>query len=43
YNNRADLVAIGRGLLRDPYFVLNMAYENRLPLKYPHQYERGYM
>lgn len=43
YNNRADLVAIGRGLLRDPHFVLNMAYENRLPLKYPKQYERGYM
>lgn len=43
YNNRADLVAIGRGLLRDPQFVLNMAYENRLPLKYPKQYERGYM
>lgn len=43
YNNRADLVAIGRGLLRDPYFVLNMAYENRLPLKYPQPYERGYM
>lgn len=43
YNNRADLVAVGRGLLRDPQFVLNMAYENRLPLKYPKQYERGYM
>lgn len=42
YNNRADLVAIGRGLLRDPHFVLNMAYENKLDIKYPQQYERGY-
>lgn len=42
YNNRADLVAIGRGLLRDPHFVLNMAYKNRLKMKYPTQYERGY-
>ena len=42
YNNRADLVAIGRGLLRDPYFALNMSYENNLDIKYPRQYERGY-
>ncbi len=42
YNNRADLVAIGRGLLRDSQFVLNMAYENNLKIKYPIQYERGY-
>lgn len=41
-NNRADLVAIGRGLLRDPNFVLNMAYENKLDMDYPRQYERGY-
>lgn len=42
YNNRADLVAIGRGLLRDPHFVLNLAYENKLKIKYPSPYERGY-
>jgi NADPH2 dehydrogenase len=42
YNNRADLVAIGRGLLRDPHFVLNMSYDNKLDIKYPSQYERGY-
>lgn len=43
YNNRADLVAVGRGLLRDPQFVLNMAYYHKLNIKYPKQYERGYM
>ncbi len=43
YNNRADLVAIGRGLLRDPQFVLNMSYDNDLNIKYPKQYERGYI
>ena len=41
-NNRADLVAIGRGLLRDPQLVLNMAYKNKLEISYPIQYERGY-
>lgn len=43
YNGRADLVALGRPLLRDPYFVLNMAYDNNLEIKYPKQYERGFM
>lgn len=41
-NNRADLVAIGRGLLRDPHFVLNMAYKHKIKIDYPVQYERGY-
>lgn len=41
-NNRADLVAIGRGLLRDPHFVLNISYKNKLKIEYPPQYERGY-
>ncbi|MDR7855451.1 NADPH dehydrogenase NamA [Tissierella sp.] len=41
-NNRADLVALGRALLRDPNIVLNMAYENDLDIIYPKQYERGY-
>lgn len=40
-NNRADLVALGRAILRNPYLVLNMAYEK--DLKYsPKQYERGF-
>ena len=42
-NDRADLVALGRQLLRDPYFVLNMACDNKLEIAYPKQYERGYM
>ena len=42
-NDRADLVALGRPLLRDPYFVLNMAHDNNLEIKYPKQYERGFM
>lgn len=40
-NNRADMVALGRELLRNPYLVLNMAYEK--DIKYsPVQYERGF-
>ena len=42
-HNRADLVALGRPLLRNPYFVLNMAHENNLEIKYPKQYERGFI
>lgn len=42
YNKRADLVAIGRGLLRNPNLPLNMAYENRIDLDYPTQYARGF-
>lgn len=41
-NNRADLVALGRALLRDPHFVLRMAYENNLKIGYPEQYKRGF-
>lgn len=41
-NKRADLVAIGRGMLRDPYFVLNMAYELGVKDIYPKQYVRGF-
>lgn len=37
-NNRADLVALGRELLRKPFFPLNMAYENNLDIDYPIQY-----
>lgn len=40
-NSRADMVALGRELLRNPYLVLNMAYKN--DIKYsPVQYERGF-
>lgn len=41
-NDRADLVAVGRGILRDPYYVLNTAYELGVRDIYPKQYERGY-
>lgn len=41
-NDRADLVALGRVLLRDPHFVLNMAHENNLKIDYPEQYKRGF-
>lgn len=41
-NNRADLVALGRALLRDPHFVLRMAHENNLEIDYPKQYERAF-
>ncbi|MFC0323220.1 NADH:flavin oxidoreductase/NADH oxidase [Gallibacterium melopsittaci] len=44
----ADLVAIGRGLLRDPYWVLNAQYEQNAsdssPINdIPRQYQRGFM
>lgn len=42
YNDRADLVALGRAILRDPHIVLNMAHDNDLEISYPKQYERGY-
>lgn len=41
-NDRADLVALGRALLRDPHFILNMAHENNLEFDYPEQYKRGF-
>lgn len=41
-NNRADLVAMGRALLRDPHFVMNMAYKNNLDWDYTQQYKRGF-
>lgn len=42
-NKRADLVAFGRPLLRNPYLALNMAYENKIDIEYPKQYIRGFM
>ena len=40
-NNKADLVALGRPLLRQPSLVVNMAYEKDINLC-PKQYERAY-
>ena len=41
-NGRADLVALGRTLLRNPYWVLNVANVNRLSFLIPKMYERGF-
>lgn len=43
-NNRADLVALGRELLRNPYWVLINAYKHgyNTDVEYPKQYERGF-
>lgn len=41
-NKRADLVAMGRALLKDPNFVMNMAYKHDLEINYTEQYKRGY-
>lgn len=43
-NNRADLVALGRELLRNPFFVLEMAKSRNLEdFPYPRQYKRSFM
>lgn len=43
-NERADLVFLGRELLRNPYFPLQAAKELRSEIDYrPFQYERGYL
>lgn len=43
-NNRADLVALGRELLRNPFFVLEMAKSRNIEdFPYPRQYERGFI
>lgn len=41
-NRRADLVAIGRGLLRDPYWVLNTAHRYGKDETIPKFYTRGF-
>ncbi|KAK3813247.1 MAG: NADH:flavin oxidoreductase/NADH oxidase [Benniella sp.] len=38
---KADLVAVARGFLRDPHFVLNAAKELNVKAKFSQQYERG--
>ncbi|MDF2473319.1 MAG: dehydrogenase [Anaerocolumna sp.] len=41
-NDRADLVAVGRELLRNPYFVLNEAKIRNLDFDYPEQYKGAF-
>ncbi|MFT4144190.1 MAG: NADPH dehydrogenase NamA [Mobilitalea sp.] len=41
-NQRADLVAFGRTLLRDPQFALNEAKRKHYDIELPRQYIRGY-
>ena len=41
-NDRADLVAVGRELLRNPYFVLNEAKIRNLDFEYPEQYKGAF-
>ena len=41
-NDRADLVFIGRELLRDPYWVRSAAKELNIEIEPPVQYERGW-
>ncbi|ENH95533.1 NADH:flavin oxidoreductase [Gracilibacillus halophilus YIM-C55.5] len=42
-NGDADLVAVGRGMLRDPYWALNAAVSLNKDVDIPKQYERGYL
>lgn len=41
-NQRADLVALGRHLLRDPYAPLHMAIKKGINIDLPKSYERAY-
>ncbi|ERI91922.1 NADPH dehydrogenase [Clostridiales bacterium oral taxon 876 str. F0540] len=41
-NGRADLVAVGRELLRNPYFLLNEAKIKNLDFDYPEQYKGAF-
>jgi NADPH2 dehydrogenase len=40
-NGRADLVLLGRVLLRQPYWPLYAAHELKADVAFPEQYERG--
>lgn len=40
-NNEADLIFIGRELLRNPYFPRTAANELGFELQEPHQYQRA--
>jgi len=41
-NERADLVALGRALLRNPYWTLNVANANKINTFIPKMYQRGF-
>lgn len=41
-NDRCDLVAIGRGILRDPHWVLNQAFEAGGEVEIPQSLKRAY-
>lgn len=41
-NDRADLVAFGRELLRNPYLILNEAKVRNLDINYPEQYKAAF-
>ncbi|UOQ48540.1 NADH:flavin oxidoreductase/NADH oxidase [Gracilibacillus caseinilyticus] len=41
-NQDADFVAVGRGMLRDPYWTIHAAHELGQDIKVPVQYERGF-
>ncbi|HWT27709.1 MAG TPA: NADPH dehydrogenase, partial [Mobilitalea sp.] len=40
-NDRADLIFLGRELLRNPYWALHAAQEVRSEVDWPHQYQRA--
>ncbi len=42
-NERADLVAMGRALFRNPYAVLQKAFEKGIPIEYPGIYEEAFL
>ncbi len=39
--NKADVVFLAREMLRDPYFPLRAAYELKMDIHWPHQYDRA--
>lgn len=41
-NERADMVALGRELLRNPYWTLQVANKNGIEIEFPKQYERSF-
>ena len=41
-NDDADLVAVGRGMLRDPYWAIHAAHEINQDIEVPEQYSRGF-
>ncbi|SES12745.1 2,4-dienoyl-CoA reductase [Gracilibacillus ureilyticus] len=41
-NGDADLIAVGRGMLRDPYWAIHAAHQLQQKVEIPVQYERGF-